>query len=1167
MVQSRGMEQWLRHFIASRKGIEANTLFPFPRNFLDLISSLVDEEYSPGKKISRQELSWFLFLNLEDFLKEIKQEELARYASRGAEQRFQLSRDLADMYDQYLIYRFYMLDDWTKDNQSKWQGQLWSLMQKKFNEKKRFHQLDQRKKIINALNNEHKVNIIKRKLPAEINIFGISALPLFYLDTFYKLSRHIPLHFYLLNPSEKDWSDIFSSKGISYMTIMHEEEDLNEEDLHLFSGNDLLASLGQQGREYFSLLLHFQESSDNRNQGEENYFEDKRGTILSRVKNDILTMINRGSTEQNSSKDDTIILSDNESLQDDSIEIHVHYSPLREIQYIYHYILAQIEKHNYNPEDFLILIPNLEKYRPYILSSFEHTENDLPSLPWFIADKRPAMEQSLIKAFFSVFDVSASRFALNEIFDFFSQEAVLNSFNINLIELKRLFELFRNNNIRWGLNDRHCASFYGQKEEERQDPERNYCTWEKGIGRIILSAAVDKTQWTNVFPASHPDEILPHLEESQPAMKTLSSFLIAFDALQQIQIHLQEIKTLEEWMDIIENFINYFFPFEENEKYKHELKMLNNLIANMRGWHKAWYLSDHSEDRGNDREKVSLVTVIRFLKEQFVDERGNYPFYQGKITFAELLPMRTIPAKIIILAGLNEGEFPRQDKKNPFSLMRNRRKPGDRSLRDEDRYLFLESLVSAQEKILLSYTGRDPRDGSELPPSPVVAEIQDYLQRAFKVATNSDQKSILDFIVVHHPLHRHHYSYFSSNLQSRYLPNYSTTDYFAGKLVFAGQHPEKNEIKTINLKDQMAKLKIGGREKEKDGLNKSDLKFDSEIQLTDIYRFFFNPCRYYTENTVGSELAIYSDNSFIEREEDLFSDNLRNYQLRQEILSNFIDFHQQRNEEAGNSKKDIAKEFSWSEDGLSSIKESLTKRSLARGNFSQLSSATVFIDRTVDEIIAFFHLLVANHIDLPKTLSYQNNVAVNHIKKEFIISKNIFHVNFNLNGENFNPVEIRFKNELSGTDILQFWINHMGVCLSLSKLPQALNNYYEDRFRYLISTQEIIRFPILNQSIAEKELHRLLLYLVEGKLKPIPFFPKSSYAFAFKTAEGDNLSKSIKYALNFWQSNAFRDGESSDRYIKRYYGRELQDIPQFQEFAEGVFTPIIKTMLITPLAK
>lgn len=79
--------------------------------------------------------------------------------------------------------------------------------------------------------------------------------------------------------------------------------------------------------------------------------------------------------------------------------------------------------------------------------------------------------------------------------------------------------------------------------------------------------------------------------------------------------------------------------------------------------------------------------------------------------------MRSLPFKVICLLGLNDGDFPRNTKAAVFDLVAKHPAKGDRARRDDDRYLFLEALISAREILYLSYIGRDIRKDEELAPS------------------------------------------------------------------------------------------------------------------------------------------------------------------------------------------------------------------------------------------------------------------------------------------------------------------------------------------------------------------------------------------------------------------------------------------------------------------
>ena len=103
----------------------------------------------------------------------------------------------------------------------------------------------------------------------------------------------------------------------------------------------------------------------------------------------------------------------------------------------------------------------------------------------------------------------------------------------------------------------------------------------------------------------------------------------------------------------------------------------------------------------------------------------------GRINVCTLMPMRAIPFRHVCLLGMKDGDYPRPQQPMDFDLMRQwgNYRPGDRSRRDDDRYLFLEALLSARDSLYISWTGRNVRDNSERPPSVLVAQLRDHINQ------------------------------------------------------------------------------------------------------------------------------------------------------------------------------------------------------------------------------------------------------------------------------------------------------------------------------------------------------------------------------------------------------------------------------------------------------
>jgi exodeoxyribonuclease V gamma subunit len=102
-------------------------------------------------------------------------------------------------------------------------------------------------------------------------------------------------------------------------------------------------------------------------------------------------------------------------------------------------------------------------------------------------------------------------------------------------------------------------------------------------------------------------------------------------------------------------------------------------------------------------------------------------FFGGGVQFGTLMPMRSIPFAVIGLLGMNDGAYPRVQAARDFDLMASSWRAGDRSRREDDRYLFLEAILSARQKLYVSWQGHSATDNSKRPPSVLVAQLLDHI--------------------------------------------------------------------------------------------------------------------------------------------------------------------------------------------------------------------------------------------------------------------------------------------------------------------------------------------------------------------------------------------------------------------------------------------------------
>jgi exodeoxyribonuclease V gamma subunit len=177
----------------------------------------------------------------------------------------------------------------------------------------------------------------------------------------------------------------------------------------------------------------------------------------------------------------------------------------------------------------------------------------------------------------------------------------------------------------------------------------------------------------------------------------------------------------------------------------------------------------------------------------------------GGVTFCAMLPMRSIPFKIICLVGMNSDTFPRDTQPLSFDLIAQHPRPSDRSRRNDDKYLFLESIISARDKLYISYVGQSIQDNSRMPPSVLVSELLDTIEKGFELPG----KKIREHVVHYHRLQAFSPHYFKKDST---LFSYSTENCDAAAFVSKNEEsrplitraiplsaPEKAELHTLDI--------------------------------------------------------------------------------------------------------------------------------------------------------------------------------------------------------------------------------------------------------------------------------------------------------------------------------------------------------------------------------
>jgi len=591
---------------------------------------------------------------------------------------------------------------------------------------------------------------------------------------------------------------------------------------HLDEGNALLASLGRAGRDFFRLTANLSAQS------EDLFVEPETENVLTAIQSDIYYLRDRG-------KDglpQTRIAED-----DHSIQIHSCHSPLREVESLHDTLLSLFEKNNrLLPKDILVMTPSIEDYTPYIEAVFE---SRLPAIPYTIADRGISSDSVIFKDFFALLNIGASRFTAADVLSLLENPAIGAKFGINSYDLNLIRHWVAQTNIRWGLDGAHRQEF--------GLPEFDQNTWNTGLNRIKLGYAL-AGQNKKLF-----DGMLPYDEIEGEQTEIFGRFLDFFESLKRTKIILSSRRTPGDWAMVLKNMANNYFA--AGEDYQQDIFVLNNTLLKIQNEQK--YL------HGN--EGVELAVIKHYLEMNVDKNSGSAHFLAGSVTFCALLPMRSIPFKVIALIGMNNDAYPRPDRKTGFDLMESKKRIGDKSLRNDDRYLFLEAVLSARNNIIISYVGQDVQDNSAVPPSVLVSELTDYIDQGFY--TDSGVSAAGSLTRLHH-LHAFHPDYYNSG--DHKLFTYSQENYAAAAINnnpaneprFCAEAAENSEIA------------------------------DKIITISDLNNFYKKPVKYYLEKRLLLKLP---ENRGSDGDYEPFAiDNLQAYQIKQELIA-------QRNEStAGN---------------------------------------------------------------------------------------------------------------------------------------------------------------------------------------------------------------------------------------------------------------------------
>jgi exodeoxyribonuclease V gamma subunit len=688
LVQSLGTGQWLKLQTAERLGIAANITCQLPAQFIwQLYQQVLGLEQQ--QPVEAGGLAFRLMHLLENF----EEPSIRAYLERGSEadlRYFQLAAKISAAFENYLLYRPDWLLAWqsgqtgVSQNAHSWQPKLWQHLVTADPNLAKNHRAYLHQKLIEAL----QAPKLNTALPKRISLFGLASLAPMHLETFSQLANHCQVDLYFMNPSEAYWGDIVSAKRAQKQklktAIASQDKDSGLAEDYYFLGNPLLSSLGRQGQEFHELL-----TAEPNLISEEYFIPPGRDSRLHVIQDDLFHA-------REAETSDTLHLPDWEC--DQSLIFHSCHSRLREMEVLLDSIYRALTESSLTPSDIIVMAPNIQEYLPVIHAVFGD------EMSYGIADQNHYQSSDIFRTFIDLLKLPESRLTASEMLQWLEVPAIARKFEIDAEGLKRVKTWIQETGIRWAWDAE-------RKARRWEVPAEHQFTWRFGIDRLLMGVMTDDSALCQ--------NIAPYPVESEN-LDILEGFLRFANRIAATQAALTSTRTPGEFNALLIDIIGTFFEPIEHERI--DIARLQDLAEEFLNLAEAAKLT----------RPLSTNFVQYWLEQALLKPQPSMRFITGGVTFSTLTPMRSIPFKMVCLVGMNESEFPRQQTENPFDLMAQIGPMlGDRSRQEDDRYLFLEALLSARERLHVSFCGRSPRDNERLPPSVVLSEFIDYCDTIF----------------------------------------------------------------------------------------------------------------------------------------------------------------------------------------------------------------------------------------------------------------------------------------------------------------------------------------------------------------------------------------------------------------------------------------------------
>ncbi|MEW6477007.1 MAG: exodeoxyribonuclease V subunit gamma [Actinomycetota bacterium] len=785
-VPTRGVERWLTQRLSTRlgatagrsDGVCANIDFPYPGALVGgAVAAATGVERDADPWLAARSV-WPLLEVIDAALGEPWLDPLASYlGATGGDadadtslfgrraRRFGSARHLADLYDRYGVHRPAMLRAWAAKEdtdgagrplspQWAWQAELWRRLRDRIGVASPAERLDD---ACTALRRDPSVV----DLPARLSLFGLTRLPASFLAVLRALAVHRDVHLFLLHPSAVLWDRVADRIGGRAAVVPREADPTAD-----LPANPLLTSWGRDAREMQLILTAGGADGDGsggdgsgggRREGDgsggdvaivdhHHPIEAPEATLLQRIQAAV-----RGDRPPPglplAGRDDRAVLDPG----DTSLAVHACHGRGRQVEVVRDAILHLLAADpTLEPRDIVVMCPDIEAFAPLIHATFGAAEGldgpgeaDGPGgaagptrvdLRVRLADRSLRQTNPVLGVVSELLALASARVTAAQVLDVASREPVRRRFRFDDDDLARAEEWVAAACVRWGLDADHRAPY----KLDALDAN----TWRAGLDRLLLGVAMADERQRLVGGVLPVDDVnSSDIDLAGRLAELLDRLTVALDRLTVQQ-------PIGAWAAALTDAAAMLTATSAGDAWQTaELRHLLDDVVTEADAH------DPDGRDGPDGPELTLPEIRTLLADRLRGRPTRANFRTGHLTMCTLVPMRSVPHRVVCLLGLDDGVFPRKIDVDDDDLVAADARVGDRDPRSEDRQLLLDALLAAESHLIITYSGRDERTNAERPPAVPVGELLDVVDRTVRLPDDpTGEERARTKIVVHHPL-------------------------------------------------------------------------------------------------------------------------------------------------------------------------------------------------------------------------------------------------------------------------------------------------------------------------------------------------------------------------------------------------------------------------------